>query len=72
MTVSERAPVVADLMLLPKNGRPHFGGASWELVSSQRPNVARMIRACCASTEAAGAMYSAAFEGRGIPRRPAF
>ncbi|MEO8596670.1 MAG: hypothetical protein ABI759_25350 [Candidatus Solibacter sp.] len=63
--VTDRGPVVADLMLLPKNGRPHFAEASWEILRQQRPNVARMIRACCASNEAAGAMYTAGFEGRG-------
>jgi len=64
ISASDRAPVVADLMVLPKNGTPHFAEATWDKLRSLRPNVARVIRACCPSADAAGAMYSAAFEAR--------
>ena len=66
VTVSGKAAVAADLLLLPKNGAPHFAGATWEKLNALRPNLARMIRASGATLEAAGAMYTAGFE-----RRPA-
>ena len=66
VTVSEHDPVTADLMVLPNNGVPHFAGASWNDLNAQRPNVARMIRASGVTGEAAGAMYTAGFEGRAL------
>jgi len=63
VSVSKHAPVTADLMLLPNNGAPHFGGARWEDLLQLRPGVARMIRASSAP-EAISAMYSRAVEGR--------
>ncbi|MEO8367721.1 MAG: hypothetical protein ABI806_00790 [Candidatus Solibacter sp.] len=67
VTVSDRSPVTADMMLLPKNGAPHFATATWEKLKLLRPNVARMIRASGATSDAAGAMYTAGFEGRPTP-----
>jgi len=64
VTVSDRVPVTLDMMLLPENGKPHFAGATWDKLNVLRPNVARMIRASGATSDAAGAMYTAGFEGR--------
>jgi hypothetical protein len=64
VTVNDRVPVTVDILLLPKNGAFHFDGASWDKLSLARPNVAKMIRACSPSPEAAGAMYTQGFEGR--------
>jgi len=61
VTVSDKGPVTIDMMLLPKGGAPHFAEASWDKLSTLRPNVARMIRASAGG--AAEAMYKAGFEG---------
>jgi len=58
VTVSDRVPVTLDMMLLPENGKPHFAGATWDKLNVLRPNVARMIRASGATSDAAGAMYT--------------
>jgi hypothetical protein len=62
VNVSDRGAVTMDLLLLPNQGAPHFGGATWDQLSQLRPNVARMIRACCPAPEAAAAMYPIAYE----------
>ena len=67
VTVSERAPVTLDLLLLPKRGAPHFARATWNDLVQQRPNVARIIRASSGTSEGAAAMYTAGFEGRPSP-----
>ena len=63
VTVSDRAPVTMDLMLLPKGGA-HFTEAPWDTLSQMRPNVARMIRACFPAPAAAAASYAAAVKSR--------
>jgi hypothetical protein len=62
IAVSDRGAVTMDLLLLPSHGAPHFAGATWDQLSRLRPNVARMIRACCPAPDAAAAMYSVAYE----------
>ena len=64
VTVSGSGPVTADILLLPNNGTPHFAGATWDQLSQLRPNVAKMIRACCPDPAAAAAMYASAYENR--------
>ena len=66
VTVSDRGSVTLDLLLLPKSGA-HFSEVTWDTLSQQRPNVARMISACCPSTTAAAAMYTAAVKNRPAP-----
>jgi hypothetical protein len=63
VTVSDRAPVTMDLMLLPKGGA-HFAEATWDTLSQMRPNVASMIRACFPAPAAAAAAYAAAVKSR--------
>ena len=64
VTVSNRAPVTMDILLLPNNGALHFAGATWDKLSVLRPNVAKMIRAGSATPQAAAAMYAGGFEKR--------
>ena len=64
VTVYDRAPVTTDILLLPKNGAFHFDGATWDKLNQVRPNVAKMIRACSPTPEAAAAMYTSGFENR--------
>jgi hypothetical protein len=63
VTVSDRGPVIMDLLLLPKGGA-HFDEASWDTLSQMRPNVAGMIRNCCPTDAAAAAAYAAAVKNR--------
>jgi hypothetical protein len=64
VTVSGSGPVTADILLLPNNGHCNFAGAAWDQLSSLRPNVARMIRACYPDPAAATAMYTNAWENQ--------
>jgi hypothetical protein len=64
VTVSDRGPVTMDLLLLPNHGALRFAGATWDQLNQLRPNVSRMIRACCPSPEAAAAMYSSGCKNR--------
>jgi hypothetical protein len=66
VTVSDLGPVTVDLLLLPKSGA-HFAEPTWENLSQLRPNVARMIRACCPVPEAAAALYAGAVKSRPAP-----
>ena len=61
---NQHAPVTLDVMLLPKNGRPLFGGATWDKVTQRRPAVADMIRNGVAGPEEAAAKYHRACEER--------
>lgn len=63
ITVSAVGQVTVDILLLPKNGAPHFAEANWDQLSQLRPNVAKMIRACCPAPQAA-AIYTSGFENR--------
>src|ERR1017187_70051 len=64
VTVSSLGPVNADILLLPNNGAPHFAGATWDQLSQLRPHVAKMIRACSPTPQAAAAMYTSGYENR--------
>jgi hypothetical protein len=64
VTVSDRGPVTSDILLLPNHGAFHFDGATWDKLNQVRPKVAKMIRACSPTAEAAAAMYSSGFENR--------
>src|ERR1039457_1007867 len=62
VTVSGSGPVTADILLLPKNGAPHFAGATWDQLSRWRPHVPRRLRAVGRAREAAGAMCPRGYE----------
>jgi hypothetical protein len=62
VTVTAGGPVTSDILLLPNNGHFNFAGAAWDQLSRLRPNVAKMIRACCPDPTAAVAMYANAWE----------
>jgi hypothetical protein len=64
ITVSDKGPVNADILLLPNHGTYHFDGATWDKLNQVRPNVAKMIRAGSPTPEAAGEMYASSFENR--------
>jgi hypothetical protein len=62
VTISDRGAVAIDLLLLPKSGA-HFAEPTWDSLRQARPNVARMILACCPAP-AAAAQYAAACKSR--------
>jgi hypothetical protein len=67
VTVSDAGAVTADILLLPNSGAFNFARATWDQLSQLRPNVAKMIRACCPDPATAAAMYSDACESNSAP-----
>jgi hypothetical protein len=65
--VNDALPVDLYLMLMPKDGAPHFAGATWSKLVQARPGFADIIRRGCADADDAAAKYGMVQEKRPLP-----
>ncbi len=62
--VSDRTPVILDLMFLAKNASPQFGQATWQRLNQTRPDIAAIVQRGCETSGAAVDKYSQIIESR--------
>jgi hypothetical protein len=62
--VNDAVPVNLDLMLVPRDGTPHFANATWSRLAQARPGFADIIRRGCANADDAAAKYGIVQEKR--------